>query len=365
MTYIPPVKAPAATQQNVANQQPASFSGFADQRESTTAALQLQADIQSSTYHHQAQGLRQLMVNKEVSPAQRVVQLESASVRDSGHGPKLTGQSDKSKSTGINKTDVSYTKGKTTTTKEDVGIGMIAKSIGPDHPQGSEPSNFVTRQHIKGLGGADTYIRGHLLNGDLGGPGEAANLFPITAQANSQHYQKVEKAAKILINDQKCWARYQVLVTNRDDANGAADFECELAPLDGTGADTQWMLSGTIHSEPGNSSSNISQKSLGNKKTILSDNVNFKDDDIEYSEGKTPAGYKPIEQDVEERMLVDKNKKILGMSKVVWNLKELGIGEESAEEIELYVLTGDSAIFMNTHKSTWNKWVNLINAGYP
>lgn len=40
------------------------------------------------------------------------------------------------------------------------------------------------------------YIRGHLLNENLGGKGENENLFPITANANSQHLHSTEKFIK-------------------------------------------------------------------------------------------------------------------------------------------------------------------------
>ncbi len=40
------------------------------------------------------------------------------------------------------------------------------------------------------------YIRGHLLNENLGGKGENVNLFPITANANSQHLHSTEKFIK-------------------------------------------------------------------------------------------------------------------------------------------------------------------------
>lgn len=41
------------------------------------------------------------------------------------------------------------------------------------------------------------WVRGHLLNHNLGGPGEKRNLTPITKKCNSQHHSLVEKALKL------------------------------------------------------------------------------------------------------------------------------------------------------------------------
>ena len=40
------------------------------------------------------------------------------------------------------------------------------------------------------------WVRGHLLNHNLGGPGEQRNLTPITKTANSEHHNNVEKVLK-------------------------------------------------------------------------------------------------------------------------------------------------------------------------
>lgn len=41
------------------------------------------------------------------------------------------------------------------------------------------------------------WVRGHLLNHNLGGPGEMRNLTPITKAANSEHHNNVEKVLKL------------------------------------------------------------------------------------------------------------------------------------------------------------------------
>lgn len=55
------------------------------------------------------------------------------------------------------------------------------------------------------------WVRGHLLNHNLGGPGEKRNLTPITKSCNSQHHSLVEKAAKKAVAD-GCGLGYDVTV---------------------------------------------------------------------------------------------------------------------------------------------------------
>jgi hypothetical protein len=64
-----------------------------------------------------------------------------------------------------------------------------------------------------GLSNPDKYIRGHLLNDNLGGPGDAYNLFPITGNANKEHERVIESKVKKWVNDDKQWVKYTVDVT--------------------------------------------------------------------------------------------------------------------------------------------------------
>ncbi|MFZ6757443.1 hypothetical protein ACO0K9_09475 [Undibacterium sp. Ji50W] len=345
--------------------------GFVDLRPQAIAQRKLQEMADNSPQAMQLKTYQAMMDARSARTVHMagggspVVQLAAATVTDNGNGPKLKGYSDKASTANIKKTKVSFETGKLSTSKETVGISMVANPLGPDHPQGGEPSSSVAKKHISThMKNNGVKIRGHLLNGDLGGPGSEQNLFPITAQANSHHYQYIEKRAKYWINDLKSWLRYEVKVTGRDDAKGIADFECELAPVDADGNDTQWLRKLKVHSEPDASTSEPSESDLGNKKAAMSDDTNFTDDDIEYSEGKTPVGYRPIEQDVEERMRIDAGKSTLGMSTLVWNLKQLSISEDSAEEIQSYIDSEDSAVFMNNNKGVWNRWVKNINENY-
>jgi Domain of unknown function (DUF4157) len=91
---------------------------------------------------------------------------------------------------------------------------LSAKESGTSFPGGSETNDSVQRGIYKHVGlpqigcfvkkkkksdpprkiGEQTYIKGHLLNAELGGPGtEEKNLFPITTQANSDHKNRVEQ----------------------------------------------------------------------------------------------------------------------------------------------------------------------------
>lgn len=348
--------------------------GFVDQRPEAIAQRKLQEMADNSPQAKQLKTYQAMMDARSAPGLQMagggspVVQRAAATIAyddDDSRSAKLKGHSDKAGVAKIKKTSVSFETGRLSTSKETVGISMKAYPLGPDHPQGGEPSSFVAKKHISThMKNNGVNIRGHLLNGDLGGPGSEQNLFPITAQANSHHYQYIEKRAKYWINDLKSWLRYEVKVTGRDDAKGIADFECELAPVDVDGNDTQWLKRLKVHSEPDASTSAESESSLDNKKAAMSDDINFTDDDIEYSEGKTPVGYRPIEQDVEERMRADAGKSTLGMTTLVWNLKLLKISEDSAEEIQSYIDSGDEAVFQNNNKGVWNKWVKKINADY-
>ena len=114
---------------------------------------------------------------------------------------------------------------------DDVGIEMVAAPLGPDHPQGSGPAGQDT---LFGLlptnpmiyrASDSRFIRGHLLNDNLGGPGTPVNLFPITAQANARHHSAVESHVKSWVNDadKRYWVKYTVRIQNIGTLKNAAD----------------------------------------------------------------------------------------------------------------------------------------------
>ncbi|MEH2124217.1 eCIS core domain-containing protein [Nostoc sp.] len=143
-----------------------------------------------------------------------------------------------------------------------VGKKMEATKLGPNHPQGSPPLGGALNLLMKKLqtnprsGNHEKYIKGHLLNDNLGGPGSAQNLYPITADANSKHVRQVESIVKNWVNIQGYWAYYKVEVANEkvDLANGVinADLVCEAAKLDVDGKKSfKGAIKTTIHSELG------------------------------------------------------------------------------------------------------------------
>jgi hypothetical protein len=85
-----------------------------------------------------------------------------------------------------------------------VGKEIIANPLSQDHQAGSEPADAAQKNlmaqlpnaGVKKIANPNKYIKGHLLNGDLGGPGNAINLYPITADANAKHLAFVEKFVK-------------------------------------------------------------------------------------------------------------------------------------------------------------------------
>jgi hypothetical protein len=129
-----------------------------------------------------------------------------------------------------------------------VGKHMIAKPLAPDHEPGSlstvdtEQTPMMHRLPNAGNTGVpndEKYIKGHLLNDHVGGPGESLNLFPITADANSNHLVFVEKFVKAQLNEQYVIS-YELRVENvavkqipsTTDEYVDADFNFYWATLD-------------------------------------------------------------------------------------------------------------------------------------
>lgn len=111
--------------------------------------------------------------------------------------------------------DRSYRSNSASASQSGMGISMTADPLTPLHGQGSGPSsralqNVFTLLETQGETGSHGYIKGHLLNDNLGGPGESRNLFPITQTANSRHHSMIERTAKELVNDRHYWVKYKV-----------------------------------------------------------------------------------------------------------------------------------------------------------
>jgi len=117
-------------------------------------------------------------------------------------------------------------------TQEIVGNKMSAV-LDPNQPiKGSEPGSGVQSGIMSSLKsiGYKRMIRGHLMNGQMGGLGIAANLFPITAQANSKHKSYMENYVKGQLYEEQ-----KKPIHNRDKIN----YQVQVVPL-GHPKDVGW-----------------------------------------------------------------------------------------------------------------------------
>ncbi len=89
-----------------------------------------------------------------------------------------------------------------TSSSDTVATKMVAAPLGPDHRKGAGPKSSALRKIMKRLvtttGNTEDkkYIKGHLLNDNVGGPGTKDNLYPITATANRNHEMNIEHWVK-------------------------------------------------------------------------------------------------------------------------------------------------------------------------
>ncbi len=94
------------------------------------------------------------------------------------------------------------------------GTSMVAEPLGPDHPSGKDstksgPESQARAQFLSRITGTP-YIRGHLLNDNLGGSAETRNLTAIPSKpGNSAHSSAVEEPIKAEI-DKRNWVYYSV-----------------------------------------------------------------------------------------------------------------------------------------------------------
>lgn len=108
---------------------------------------------------------------------------------------------------------------------------------------------------------ASTWVRGHLLNHDLGGVAHYNNLFPLTTAANGEHYQEVEKQVKhwIASNNE---VHYEVWAYQQG-TDGSGKFDCLAYPTSGKHQGDR--IEKTIHSLPQRVNSTQQYKYKSNK----------------------------------------------------------------------------------------------------
>lgn len=148
----------------------------------------------------------------------------------------------------------------------EVGKLMVANPLGPDHEPGSTSASDKVQTALMGeLANAgntkvpndEKYIKGHLLNDHVGGPGLARNLFPITADANAKHLAYIEKFIKAQLKSSYV-IYYGVQVTHGTpvdlDGDGEApfsvdaDFNFKWNMLDTSGGQIRATHAGKIES---------------------------------------------------------------------------------------------------------------------
>ena len=120
---------------------------------------------------------------------------------------------------------------------ETAGNKIMAYLDPTDPQQGSEPSTSALSKTKEAFdrNNYHSIIKGHLLNGLLGGPGIAQNLFPITPQANHLHLLYAENHIKRFLSTKHIYptgVMYSVEVTDADytiDSPSCA-FTCEAYP---------------------------------------------------------------------------------------------------------------------------------------
>jgi hypothetical protein len=154
-----------------------------------------------------------------------------------------------------NLTDFKFNDGQNVDVTEKVGTSMSAHLDPADEKTGTDTSGSNAFDELfRALQNntASTWVRGHLLNHDLGGVAHYNNLFPITTAANGEHYHEVEKIVKHWIG-KKCEVDYDVTATKTgNDANPEGTFNCVAKVTDDPSTAQTFagkQINKTIHSK--------------------------------------------------------------------------------------------------------------------
>lgn len=156
---------------------------------------------------------------------------------------------------GHDATIVKWREGRLKGSSDKVGLEMEAQNLHEENvnegdlvgsaPKASAQNNLMKLLPTKPtLSSKNKYIKGHLLNHNVGGPGQDFNLFPITASANSAHHKFIEKAVKRWVLKENARIDYRVQVEVKDDGTEAckekggsvgAIFKCSANKKNGVG----------------------------------------------------------------------------------------------------------------------------------
>lgn len=181
-----------------------------------------------------------------------------------------------------------------TTKTETVGCKMEAYLDPAQSINGSGPGSDQTElmQSLKQRYGkpltSSCFVKGHLLNDNLGGFGVKENLFPLTSSANGFHKNRVENFVKEclyspMISKRKRGLYYEVEVDSKFDDTKAGDkFKCKLQECDPTTHVKALPLLGYIEIH--------SDLSAGSGSATIDDKVGFPTKDIPASWLSTGEG---------------------------------------------------------------------------
>ncbi|MGD9687026.1 MAG: hypothetical protein AB7U43_08655 [Desulfobacter sp.] len=133
-------------------------------------------------------------VHLSINPHYDVIIMDNLAFA-TGSGAAVIGGKGKKVTTEVKFESQSLTVG---THEAKVGKKMTASPLANDHPPGQEATDnaSVQKELMDLLPGNGQYVRGHLLNAQIGGPVIDHNLFPITNSANSSHKTWIESYVK-------------------------------------------------------------------------------------------------------------------------------------------------------------------------
>ncbi|HEY0891745.1 MAG TPA: DNA/RNA non-specific endonuclease, partial [Cellvibrio sp.] len=150
---------------------------------------------------------------------------------------------------------------------------MMAAELDPKDPRtgtdtsGSDAYNDLFRALQNNT--KSTWVRGHLLNHDLGGVAHYNNLFPLTTAANGEHYQEVEKQVKHWVASNNN-VHYEVNAYQFG-TDGTGRFDCLAYPTSGKHKGDR--IEKTIHSLPQRTNSTQQYQHKKNKAANKFSNV--------------------------------------------------------------------------------------------
>ncbi len=109
-----------------------------------------------------------------------------------------------------------------------------AKILSREGEPGSPPKEtnpVYDALFLRKLGGASYYVRGHMLNDNIHGPGVLKNLTPLSKQGNKNHLEEAEKSIKIAVKSGAV-VRYTIAAKYAYSVSVPSDEELQKAGID-------------------------------------------------------------------------------------------------------------------------------------